>query len=452
MLAGAGRIEITPTYAVELAGFFGRCQPAAGVHDPIFVRCLVFQNERPSGPGDQDSKSPAKRVVILSCELCELERSLAERIRRRLSESFRIRPEHILIACTHTHSAPAAYPFRGGGRPEPRFGHDLEERAEQCVGRALANLRPVQFGLGTGLLHIAHNRRARLRRRREAIGNPAEPIAEGPYDPLLRVMALRDEQDRLVALLLGYSCHPVCFRGENRLISGDYCGLACAALEHRLGADSVVLFLNGPAGDINPRPEFGTGSHAALAVAQAMVAETKRVLGSLAFQPSDRLQGRLATEPLPTAEAAATYRARLQDLQARLDAAAMSGPDSPQTALLRAQRDHYAELCAQLEQGRLPGFLPAIVQRLSFGPVDLLALSGEVFVEIGQRIRNLAGRDDLWLAAYSNGGFGYVPTQEAFREGGYEPDESCWFYGQPALAAGAGERLAEAAVRLLGES
>ena len=68
----------------------------------------------------------------------------------------------------------------------------------------------------------------------------------------------------------------------------------------------------------------------------------------------------------------------------------------------------------------------AEVQVFRLGAVWLVTLPGEVFVEIGWRVRDAvaaaAGTDPglVVVAAYTNGNVGYVPTGAAIPEGGYE--------------------------------
>ena len=70
--------------------------------------------------------------------------------------------------------------------------------------------------------------------------------------------------------------------------------------------------------------------------------------------------------------------------------------------------------------------MPAEVQVLRLGGVWLVILPGEVFVEIGWRVRDaVAGAAgvparQVVVAAYANGNVGYVPTAAAMPEGGYE--------------------------------
>lgn len=54
-----------------------------------------------------------------------------------------------------------------------------------------------------------------------------------------------------------------------------------------------------------------------------------------------------------------------------------------------------------------------------------------------------------WVAAYCNGGHGYIPTTRAQEEGGYEPDSSNWYLLRPPLVYGAGDTLVNASVAFL---
>ena len=64
------------------------------------------------------------------------------------------------------------------------------------------------------------------------------------------------------------------------------------------------------------------------------------------------------------------------------------------------------------------------VSRLRIGPADLLHLPGEPFVEY--QLHAQAAREDRFVAVagYGEGGPGYICTDRAFAEGGYEPTAS----------------------------
>jgi hypothetical protein len=50
-----------------------------------------------------------------------------------------------------------------------------------------------------------------------------------------------------------------------------------------------------------------------------------------------------------------------------------------------------------------------------------ITFPGELFHQIGKEIKSYAHVRFAFLVGYCNGSFGYLPTQQAFSEGGYEP-------------------------------
>jgi hypothetical protein len=84
------------------------------------------------------------------------------------------------------------------------------------------------------------------------------------------------------------------------------------------------------------------------------------------------------------------------------------------------------------------------LQLLRLGPLAVLALPGEVFVEIGLAVRDAAGDRPLLLAGYANDDVRYVMTEDAYVAGQYET------VGTP-LASGSAELLQDAALALLAE-
>jgi hypothetical protein len=66
------------------------------------------------------------------------------------------------------------------------------------------------------------------------------------------------------------------------------------------------------------------------------------------------------------------------------------------------------------------------------GPATILHLPGEAFVEYQLFAEGLLPNDFVAVASYGEGGTGYICTDKAFAEGGYEPTQS--FVGPPTEA------------------
>jgi neutral ceramidase len=64
------------------------------------------------------------------------------------------------------------------------------------------------------------------------------------------------------------------------------------------------------------------------------------------------------------------------------------------------------------------------MQGIRIGPAALLSIPGEPYTELNKRILEGSPFKVTMFYGYSNGGFGYLPTREAYMDGGYEVDAS----------------------------
>lgn len=62
------------------------------------------------------------------------------------------------------------------------------------------------------------------------------------------------------------------------------------------------------------------------------------------------------------------------------------------------------------------------IQVISLGPVTFLTWPGEIFCDFGLEIKHNSPFRPTYVIGYANGSIGYVPTPEAFQEGGYEAE------------------------------
>jgi len=80
------------------------------------------------------------------------------------------------------------------------------------------------------------------------------------------------------------------------------------------------------------------------------------------------------------------------------------------------------QMLQALDKGqKLPTHYRAPIAVWQFGSdLTLVALSGEAVVDYVDLIQRALGPMRLWLSAYSNDVFGYLPSARVLEEGGYE--------------------------------
>jgi hypothetical protein len=405
---GVARVEITPEYPVELAGFAARRGVFTAVAHPLYARVLAFEQEVPDGG--------TRAALLVVADLIWWGSERVPALRRRVRDRWGIDEAAIVFHGSHSHSGPqtSARFAPSLGAPDEGYVAWLEERVLAAIGRALDDLTPVAIERGRGACRIGINRRVR---RGDAVvidGNP-----EGPIDRELVVFRCRAADGATKALLVHFACHPVI--NADNVVSAEYPGVAMARLEEGLDG-GVAAFLQGCCGDINPALlyEGGTGGEprrrgkaGVRQVAGELVTAVGRVLdGPLDAIPPGAITSRRVVVPLPL-RALPTR----EELQALVAAPGVAGEWS---GLLLARPEPLgAEIPCELT---LVGLADGLA---------LLALDAEVAVAYGLFVKELSAGRVLPLP-YSNGMLGYIVTAAQLAEGGYEADESTRYFGLPA--------------------
>lgn len=425
MRAGFHCDIITPPIPCGMGGYSARTGPAAGVHDPLFVRSLALE-------------AGGQRLGIITCDILNFDRPVVEAARARAAELTGIPPERVMLLASHTHSGPSPAGWRGDPAP-PEYMAWLPLQLASSLLQATRRMEEVDVSWS--------------QERVEGLGkNRTDP--DLPFDPMLRLLAfMADGRPR--AALLNYGCHPTVMGAANRLISADWPGAAVAALQRALGEDVWVGFAQGCAGDVSARFTRREQSF-------AEVERHGRLLAGAALSALGRLGGdagacgragssaiglgarsrvvRLEPRRLPSPEEAVRQveaaRARLAELEAA---------GAPHAQLRLAQTAlQGAEIALHFAAEGSPIDLDCEVQAFAIGDAAIVSIAGEPFSALGRAIQARSPFAATLVAGYGNGYCGYLPDREAFARGGYE-----------ALSArsepGSGERLVEVALELLNE-
>lgn len=402
-----------------MTGFIARVGSSTGIHDRLFARALALEASSQQG-------------LLISCDLLALDAPFVSAARIAIREATGIPEKAIMIACTHTHSGPATINLRDCGEVDRPYLEWLQLRLVNVAQKAASNLQEARVGSGRGRVD-----QGALNRRQPG----------GSIDPDLNVIGFRDEAGKFLAILVNYACHPVCLDGANRLISADYPGYLSRILQEQTHA--VVLFTTGAAGDINPE-QMGGFAYAE-ELGSALAAETLRLLGRLEYQNTARLRVAGETLDLPfqlpptrveTEQKLSEYRQGLQEAEAASD-----------ILMMKVQKAMSGWAEATLEKvllGNVPAFISAEIQAICLDEVLLVGVPGELFSELGKEIKSNTTTPQVTVIGYANDDIGYIPTRQAYAQGGYEVQDAFKFYGYAAvLAPEAGDLIRQGAARLI---
>ena len=421
LLAGAAKRSIVPPFPTHMGGFFDRKETFQGVHDEVFARALVL-----------DSGTTA--VVLIGSDLTAVDAEMSRLIREEIEKETGIPPANVLVSCAHNHSAPSLYEPGRMKESETPVKEFFVKQFSGAAIEAFKNRVPARAGFRAGeLIGATRNRQQ---------GNDL-------VDPQVGVLRVEDKQNgKPIATLFNFTGHPVIIGSQNLLLSGEYPGAACRAVENLLGG--VALFTQG-AGDVTVN-RSGDPFDEIERVGRTLAGEVIKTSGFI--RPVDDLELAAASRTLhlpardiPQLE---DSQQAVERLQAELAAAKEKGRSSE---FLRSIEQQLALQAANVRIARgieektitLPANLDAEVQVIQVGDLVIVAVPGELFVEFALEMRSRTRQmvdKSMILAGYANGYVGYIVTPRAARTGGYEASVA-------RVTSEAGRAMTETAMDLL---
>ena len=405
--SGFGKVSITPSAGASLAGFAARKEVSTGVHDDLFARALVIDNG-------------ALPVALVSLDVLAIPAGFADRVRLAIAGRVPVPPGSIMIACTHTHAAPVTITtfFNPEEAVDPQYIERLARAIEDAVAEAWQHRAGSRIGVGAG--HVAD------------IGVNRRSLTGRPVDEEIGIVKVANSDGKASGVLFNYACHPTVLGPDNLLATGDFPNMAVARIESRLGPDSFAMYTNGAEGDISmghsselsaigviaPDRTFEHATELGFRLGDAVLAALDRIetSDSLALDAATLLlKLPLKRYPAPDVTARAVLHAeeRLKGLEGAGDSLACRQAKSE--LLYRSIEHYYARTTARFADGMLPIQLEAIrIQDALF-----VAVPGELFVEVALCAK-AAARHPIFVVGVANGYYGYLPSRDACRQGGYE--------------------------------
>jgi hypothetical protein len=391
--AGVSSVKITPEGPAWMAGYASRNKPSDGVEHDLFAKSLVIQD------------AAGETLVMVTLDLISVPGPLRTHIEDKLKQSHGLKPENLLMNCSHTHSGPeirTTGTALDGLDPERRekaiaYVESLQTRILSSIDAAFIKLAPANISFQKARAGFAMNRRLP-----SDTGYKNSPNPEGRVDHAVPLLRVEDAEGAITAIVFGYACHNTTL-GLYQM-NGDYAGYAQHYLEEA-HPGTVAMFMMGCGGDQNPYPRRTLdlakqhGRTLATAVEAGLQTPKRAINGSLKMA--------FATAELEYAEAP-TKDELLEQAQST-----------------NKYDQRYAErLLKELEEGTLITSYPAPIQVVRLGDAVLfVALPGETVVDYSLRIKRenrKQGGPDVWVAGYSNDVFAYIPSLRILLEGGYE--------------------------------
>ena len=417
--AGFARVDITPPFGNDLSGYYER-RLADGTLDPLYLNSVALT------VGD-------KTVILMAADYIGIRMDQCAKIRRMICERTGVPADHIMIAALHQHTSPclADPETRETALRDKVFIDVLYRRFADAAQMALDDRADAEMSVGARDVAepIAFVRRY-FTEEAGVVTNPSSKFTLtgrcAEADNTMRLVRFAREEKNDIAIL-NFSTHPDVIGGTKW--SADWPGFARRFLEENVAGTSC-LFFTGCQGDSNhydyfkPREQRLRGKryeHSAFmgrTVADAAVAvwnDMTPVAGDKIFAEFRVIYNRTNTEGIEKYDECVRWVKEYKEGK---------HPEGTFTMAERAFCYRVAALRAQ------PVFRPVPITVISVGGAVFVGFGGEAFTSYGQKMRDLCPDKFVVSAVCANGYEGYLPTAEAFSQGGYE---ACSSFYMPSL-------------------
>jgi neutral ceramidase len=394
--AGIAKIDITPVENLYMGGYDETCRtgPSDGVYGKIYIRALVFDDN-------------INRIVFIEADIVLLPPDDYGPVRKLISDETGIPFENILLGCVHNHAAP--YPDERN--KNSNWSKQLNSKFVSAVKGAISDLETVNIGGGTGRSAIAMNRRKILEdttsyltfdennssqsygkyktdhpvKIREMAGvsrlgnNP-----NGPIDDEVGILRIDKLSGEPKAVLVNYACHGTSLGCRNSKISPEWNGHMLQYIEKEIPGVTGI-FIPGASGDIDPRFVGGLDGYVdnlkkteelGYEIGKEVVKVFSQISPVHQLNPEIKLVHHDITLPRKYAAVIENFRNTTLDVS---------------TTAIRIDQFTW------------------------------VTFPGELFHQIGENIKIISHSRFPFILGYCNGSVGYLPTRQAYSEGGYEP-------------------------------
>jgi len=406
--AGFSRVDITPPLGTDIQGYFFH-RYASGVLDPLYLNAIAFS--------DNDTTA-----VIISVDAIMIGMDYCNEIREYVSEKTGLSKESIMICALHQHTSFGLRNPKDNNIMQNKSYLDfLWSRFADVCKMALDDMSDATLFTGEEETEekISFIRRY-VMKSGEIETNPQGRYleVERPYrkaDNTVRICRFKRDGKNDIALV-NFSTHADVVHGDK--FSADWPGFARSFVEKRLENVSCMLTV-GAQGDSNHAdftiPEYKDGY------------EHSRHMGEMIAKSVIRIWDKLKKEngfKISVASTLVFNKTRTDGIDSYNEAKEFLEYSKKNNLTGGEHITKLGNATRIVSLRNAPIFQKVPISVINLGRIGFVGFGGEPFTEYADKIREGAEGRFIITSCCTNGGEGYLPTKEAFNEGGYEAGSS----------------------------
>jgi len=415
---GASQIDITPTCEVYLAGT-AELRKTVKVQSRLYASVLVVD----------DGKI---RFVFISLDLLWLDDALCSEVRERVAKVTKTISDHVMVSCTHTHNGPSICKTFPLIPPDEEVVCEIKNKIVEAAKTAVSQLVKANMFQAKTTIARSFNRRVIIETGKVWINagahDPAIVGAEGPADQELLALWFKDGNNDPIAVLVNYSAHPNHWCFEN-IITADFPGEVCSTIQSGLDDKVPVLYLQGGCGNTDIK-DFAKYQYAK---DYDWLEDTKNAGHEIGNKVLELIND---TSNTSGTEITLSHQKRVFEAPARhigredmplADASEFLSTCAPKPQTIcqgyepEAWKQYWAESVVQLEGAKpFRETYPFETSLYRLGELVIVTNPAEMFVEYQLEVKKQSPFAYTMVAELTNGYCGYIPTETAMVNGGYE--------------------------------
>lgn len=346
--AGAARVKITPEKLPYLAGYSAN-RRAEEIHDDVYASAVVIQ-------------SGETKLAIVSCDLVGLLYPAVQEIRSKVTS---VPADNILIACTHTHSAPDSIglwgqPEQGVSGVDKEWYAQMKQKVADVIEEAAKKLQPA-------VLRVASA---------DSVPGISKNIRVPQIlDTSIVVLQFRNaNNNETIATIINYAVHPELM--NIRSLTSDIVHYMRLTVEGAQGG--IALLLNGALGGMVTVDSPGNDWK-----------ECERIGNALGQAALSVLRNATELKQAPLAVQRAEVTVPLQNQQFKL----------------AAQAGLFAEPVLQTDE------VTTDVMHITLGTIEMVTLPGEALPNIGFQLKRHMKGNPKMVIGLANDELGYILSE-----------------------------------------
>lgn len=428
---GVASVDITPAEKIKLEGFL-LARYSTGIKDPLFAKAMVLQKK--------DVK-----LAIICCDLLHLGNKFIKKVLNEIERRTGIFGNNIMVCCSHTHSAPQVEnnPLVEKEKKYLEFLFNkllevVDNANDKLIDAKVAVVKakfkdPIYWNSRINFLQLS-NLYKDFTISKEYNPDFKEVITTGPIDPEVGIIFFKDiMKNNILATFYNFSCHASANNWNCFEISADYPGVTSKIIEDNIGG--LAFYTRGSGANVHPKAEGHTE-------------ELGQKLGKIILEQYKKAN---FVYPNVLKSVKEEIVLQLRDLDSKqinevnfmcdkiFIEPTWSGNYCSEKFKNYFKKSYYSFEKLKEKKDKIT----TIIQAVRIGNAVLVTVPGEQFVEYGLRIKSDSYFKNTFLVDLANDSIGYIPTKNAYKEGGYQT-----WTGPCIISPEAGELLVQRLIRL----